>query len=178
MAHTSTIARPYARAAFETARDAKDLAGWQAQLEFVAAVVADPAMQAAIGSPKASADAISAVITEAGKGRLSAGVQNLVVLLARRKRLAVLPELVQQFVALKREAERKVEVELTSAVALGAGQRSAIQQALEQRLGRTVELKEAVDASLIGGAVVRAGDLVIDASVRGRLERLGDALIR
>lgn len=174
MAHTSTIARPYARAAFETARDAKDLAGWQAGLEFVAAVVADPAMQVAIASPKATPEALAAVIIDSGK--LAPGLQNLVRLLARRKRLGVLPELLQQFVALKREAERKVEVELTSAVALGAAQRSAIQAALEKRLGRSVELKEAVDASLIGGAVVRAGDLVIDASVKGRLVRLADAL--
>jgi F-type H+-transporting ATPase subunit delta len=178
MASVSTIARPYARAVFELARDARDHDGWQRQLELLAACAREPAFGMAIANPKLDAARLAeAVIGVAGQGLTDQG-RNLVQLLAARKRLGVLPELLEQYKALRREAEKVVEVELVTAVAADAGTQQRFAQALERKLGRAVKLHNQVDAGLLGGALVRAGDTVIDGSIRGRLERLAAELAK
>ena len=178
MAQTTTIARPYARAVFELARDGRAYDAWQAQLELLAAVARDPQVRRLLSDPKQSPPALAALFVGVGGDALDGAGRNLVQLLAQRKRLAVLPEILTAFIALRREAERIVDVELVSAVPVDAVLQQRFITALEARLGQRVQLKNLTDPTLIGGALVRAGDLVIDASVRGRLERLAIDLVK
>lgn len=178
MAQTTTIARPYAKAVFAIAQQARDLDGWQRQLELLAGISRDPQMRQAIGNPKHSGAELARVIVESAGDKLNAGGRNLVALLAERKRLAVLPEILEQFAALRRDAERVVEVELVTAVPADAGVQQRFASALEKKLGRGVKLHNRTDAALIGGALVKAGDTVIDGSIRGRLERLAVELAK
>ena len=178
MAQTTTIARPYAKAVFALAQQARDLDGWQRQLELLAGIAREPQMSQAIGNPKHSGADLARVIVESAGDKLGAGGRNLVALLAERKRLVVLPEVLEQFAALRRDAEKVVEVELVTAVPADAGVQQRFASALEAKLGRGVKLHNRTDAALIGGALVKAGDTVIDGSVRGRLERLAIALAK
>jgi len=178
MAQTTTIARPYARAVFELARETRDYDGWQRQLELLAAIAGDSGLRAVLVNPKLSGADLAKLVIEVAGSALGAPGRNLVTVLALRKRLAALPELLAQFVALRREAEKVVEVELVTAVAADAATQQRFGAALEKKLGRKVELKNRTDAALIGGALVKAGDLVIDGSVRGRLERLAAELAK
>ena len=178
MAQVTTIARPYARAVFEIARQAKDFDGWQLQLDSLVALVGAPEMRAAIGNPKFGAEVLARLVFDVVGERLSTQGRNFVQVLAARKRLAVLPEVLAQFIELRRDAERVVEVELVSAVPVDAAQQQRFAKALETKLGRSVQIKNVTDPTLIGGALLRAGDTVIDGSVRGRLERLAVELAK
>lgn len=178
MASTSTIARPYAKAVFDVAREARDFAGWQAQLELLAQIAADARVRVVLGDPKVDAKAVAALVQGVAGDKLSPVGRNLVAMMAERKRLAVLPEVLAQFVALRRDAEKTVEVELVTASPADAATQARFANALEKKLGRKVELKNRTDAALIGGALVKAGDMVIDGSVRGRLERLANQLAK
>ena len=178
MAQISTIARPYAKAVFALARDARDFDGWQRQLELLAGFAADPALRAALGNPKFATADLGRVLVESAGDKLAGPGRNLVMLLAERKRLAVLPEILAQFVALRRDEEKVVEVELVTAVPADAAVQQRFASALEAKLGRSVKLHNRTDAALIGGAVIKAGDMVIDGSIRGRLEQLAIALAK
>lgn len=178
MAQTTTIARPYAKAVFELARDARDFDGWQRQLELLAGFAADPTLRRALGNPKLAGADIARALIEAAGDKLTGAGRNLVTLLATRKRLTVMPELLTQFAALRRDAEKVVEVELVTAVAVEPAMQQRFASALERKLGRSVKLHTRTDATLIGGALVKAGDTVIDGSVRGRLERLAVQLAK
>jgi F-type H+-transporting ATPase subunit delta len=107
---------------------------------------------------------------------LDAGMRNFIGVLAENHRLLLLPEIVQQYEALRAVVENSIDVDVVSAVTLDAGQAEKLSAALSQRFKRQVRLRTSVDASLLGGAVIRAGDLVIDGSLKGRLERLGTEL--
>ena len=172
MAQIATIARPYAKAVFAIARDARDFDGWQRQLELLAGFARDPALRAVLGNPKFAGADLGRVLVEAAGDKLTGVGRNLVALLAERKRLAVMPEILEQFVALRRDAEKVVEVELVTAVPAEAAMQQRFASALEKKLGRSVKLHNRTDAGLIGGALVKAGDMVIDGSVRGRLAQL------
>lgn len=178
MAHASTIARPYAKAVFDVAREARDFAGWQAQLELLARIAADDRVRVVLGDPKVEAKAVAALVLGVAGDQLSPVARNLVAMMAERKRLAVLPEVLVQFIALRRDAEKTVEVELVTATPADAATQARFAAALERKLGRKVELRNRADAALIGGALVKAGDMVIDGSVRGRLERLANQLAK
>ena len=178
MAQISTIARPYAKAVFALARDARDFDGWQRQLELLAGFARDPQLRAAAANPKHSGAEVARVIVEAAGDKLSGIGRNLVLLLAERKRLAVMPEILVQFAALRRDEEKVVEVELVTAVPADNAMQQRFAKALEAKLGRSVQLHNSTDAALIGGALVKAGDMVIDGSVRGRLEQLAIALAK
>ncbi|HJS91015.1 MAG TPA: F0F1 ATP synthase subunit delta [Steroidobacteraceae bacterium] len=171
MADKSTIARPYAKAAFEQARDRKRLGPWSKALRTAAAVVADPRVGSLLGNPRVTPQELAALIIEAGP-ELDEEGRNFVRTLADNRRLGVLPEISALFDELKSEAEGIVEVTVTSAAPLDEAERKKLAQALERRLGRQVHMQCATDPKLIGGAVLRAGDLVIDGSLRGRLERI------
>lgn len=172
MAQTATIARPYAKAAFALAEQSRSFDGWQRQLELLAAFAREPGLRAAMGNPKLATSEIARAVTDAAGDKLDAQGRNLVALLAERKRLGVLPDILEQFVALRREAEKTVEVELVTAVPADAAAQQRFAGALEKKLGRKVQLSNRTDAGLIGGALIKAGDMVIDGSVRGRLEQL------
>ena len=172
MADKSTIARPYARAAFEEARELKRLEPWSEALHVAAAVVSDPRVVALLGNPRVTPDELAQLVSGIAGAKLGEEGGNLVRTLAANRRLAVLPEIVALFDELKDAAEGVADVTITSAAPLAAGQQKALSAALEKRLKRTVRLHCATDPALIGGAVVKSGDLVIDGSLRTRLERI------
>ena len=172
MADKSTIARPYARAAFEEARELKLLTPWSEALHVAAAVVADPRVVALLGNPRVTPEELAQLVSGIAGSKLGEEGGNFVRTLAANRRLAVLPEIAARFDELKDAAEGVADVTVTSAAPLDAGQRETLSAALEKRLKRTVRLHFATDAALIGGAVVRSGDLVIDGSLRTRLERI------
>jgi len=176
MADKSTIARPYAKAAFEEARDRKRLGPWSDVLRTAAAVIGDPRVAALLGNPRVTPGELATLVIEVAGAQLDEEGRNFVRTLADYRRLALLPEISALFDELKAEAEGVVDVTVTSAAPLDDSQRGNLTAALEKRLGRSVRLQCATDPALIGGAVLRAGDLVIDGSLRGRLERIAYAL--
>ena len=178
MSQTLTLARPYARAAFAVARDEttssnSGLPAWSQALGFAARVAADPRVSVLLGDPRlADADAVALLApSDAGEG-----FGRFLSMLAANRRLALLPEIVGLFEELRAEAERVVKARVTSASELPAGELDSLKAALRKRFGREVEVETAVDPSLIGGAVIDAGDVVIDGSLKGKLERLQTAL--
>jgi F-type H+-transporting ATPase subunit delta len=175
MAEKATIARPYARAAFEHAREHQALAAWSQLLAAAAAVAATPGAEALFGNPRVGAaelvELIAGVAADSGVAVDPDG-RNFLAVLAHGHRLGYLPEIAAQYEARRAEIENTIDVEVTTAMALTAEQRAALAAALAKRFGRKVRLEERVDQALVGGAIVRAGDLVIDGSLQGRLARL------
>ncbi len=179
MADAATIARPYARAAFEHAHAAGQLPAWGEMLARAAATVGDERVAALIGNPHVQRAELVALIAEVAGAGGDAGDEkprNFIQLLADNGRLAALPQVAAQYAALRAEVENTVDVTVTSAMPLTPEQSDKLVQALSRRLRRTVRLSATVDPSLIGGAVVRAGDFVIDGSLRGRVERLANTM--
>ena len=176
MAERMTIARPYARAAFEYARDAKAFAPWSQGLKTAAEIVADPRVAALTTSPLVTATDVVGLIIGVAGDKLDAGMQNFVRLLAENRRLLYLPEITEHYETLRSSVENTIDVEVISAVPLDAAQQEKLRQALNIRLKRQVRMQNSVDSALLGGAVIRAGDLVIDGSLQGRLQRLGTEL--
>ncbi|NZA25590.1 F0F1 ATP synthase subunit delta [Luteimonas sp. SJ-92] len=173
MSQALTLARPYARAAFAIARDGGGLAEWSRALAFAARMAADPQVAALLGHPRL--DDTDAVMLLAPEGAAQP-FADFLALLAENRRLALLPEIAGQFEDLRADAERIVRATVTSAAELPAAELDGIRAALAKRFGRQVELETAVDEALIGGAVIAAGDVVIDGSLRGKLARLQSAL--
>ena len=173
MSQSITLARPYARAAFSLARDADRLPAWSDALAFAARVAADPRVAGLLGNPNLTdADAVTLLSPEVADDTFA----RFLALLAENHRLPLLPEIAGLYDELRFEAERVVKAKVTSAVALPAAEVETIKAALAKRFGRAVELETAIDASLIGGAVIDAGDVVIDGSLKGKLGRLEAAL--
>ena len=173
MSQALTVARPYARAAFSQARDEGDFAAWSQALDFAARVSSDARIAALLPNPRL--DQADAVALLAPQGA-SEAFQRFLALLAEGRRLPQLPEIAGLYEALRADAEKLVKARVTSATVLSAGELEIIRTALQKRFGREVELETAVDESLIGGAVIDAGDVVIDGSVKGKLARLQTAL--
>lgn len=176
MAEILTIARPYAHAAFLFADSHQALKEWSAMLEFLAVVAADPEMTELIENPRLTETQIAELFIGIGADRLDENCHNFIRLLAENRRLKLLPEIAALFEIQRRDAEQSIRAELITAFPVTAAQQAAVTAALKQRLGREIELECITDATLLGGAIIRAGDLVIDGSVRGKLERLGNSL--
>jgi len=183
MADDSTIARPYAKALFDIASGERKLAEWSQSLNAAAAVLGDANAKRVLGNPTIDVATRAEFLRAVSVGIKGADVfettqgKALLAVLAENDRLALVPELAAQFDALKAQSENKVKVTMTSATEVDAATAEQVKQALKKRLGREVELELAVDASLIGGAVIRAEDMVIDGSVRARLEKLAATLV-
>jgi F-type H+-transporting ATPase subunit delta len=175
MAEKVTLARPYARAAFEAASDSKDFARWSEMLAAAAATVADERVVKLLSSPRVQPSDLVELIAEAS--RADQHGRNFLNTLALNRRLAVLPEVAAIYEELRAGVENIADVHITSAVALDEAQRTRLATALKKRLKREVRLHCAVDAGLIGGAVVRTGDFVIDGSLKARLERLATQIM-
>lgn len=176
MAESSTVARPYAQAAFELAREQGDLSGWSEMLSFLAAVAQDPTMQAMFGTPELSDEQLGGLVIDIAGERLDELGKNFVKVLAGNDRLVLLPEIAEQFEEMRAEAEGTVEAEVVSAYELSDAQKQQLAEGLKKRFGRDVKLVTRVDEALIGGAVIRAGDLVIDGSAAEQLNRLANVL--
>lgn len=171
-----TIARPYAEAVFQRAAETGKLDLWSEMLEFLAAAVRDPALSGLIASPKLDRSQMAELVLEIGGGRLSDEGQNLVRLLAANRRLAVLPGIARLFEQRKAEHEGTIDVVVTSAFELKPAQEKQLADALKRRLGRDVRITSEHDPELIGGFRLRAGDMVVDGSVAGRLTQLANEL--
>lgn len=177
MAEIATLARPYANAVFHLAKEQRCLDQWSRLLAVVAAVAQTDEAQALIGTPTLT-DAVKARrLIEVVEDHMDDRGRRFVQVLADNKRLGLLPEIAAQFEARKAEAEKVVDVEIITAVALADEQVDAYSKALERRFEQEVHVNVAVDPALVGGAVIRAGDTVIDGSLRGRLTRLNEALL-
>ncbi len=172
MAEKSTIARPYAEAVFQIADAGGQLKEWSAMLQTVAMIAADAGMQDIIGNTSVTKEQLAEVMIDVAGDVMTASGCNLIKLLAENRRLDVIAEITEQFETLKAEAEKTVEAEIISALEVSAAQQSMIAEKLKARLGREVSLTCRVDESLMGGAIIKAGDMVIDGSVSGQLNKL------
>jgi F-type H+-transporting ATPase subunit delta len=173
MADKLTIARPYARAAFEQAQGEERLGQWSDSLKAAAEVVKDRRVQGLLGNPRVTPEELAQLLIGiADPARLGEHGGNFVRTLADNRRLAFLPEISAQFETLKDEAQGVADVAVSSAATLDEAQQKKLAAALEKRLKRKVRLHTQVVPELIGGAVLRSGDLVIDGSLSTRLERI------
>lgn len=172
MADKTTIARPYAKAAFGEAKATKRLAPWSEALHVAATVVRDARVEALLGNPHVTPGELAQLMIDIAGPELDEPGRNFVRTLAENRRLAYLPEISVLFDELKDEAEGVVDVTVTSAAPLDSTQQKTLSAALERKLKRAVRLHCQTDSALIGGAVLRAGDLVIDGSLRSRLDRI------
>jgi F-type H+-transporting ATPase subunit delta len=178
MAEKSTIARPYAQAAFDIAQEKGDLKGWSDMLQLLAVVASDALMQDMISNPAIESSKIVDVMAGVAGDQLNDIGKNFLNVLAENKRLNVLPEIAELYEQHRAEAEKTVEAEITSAFPLSDAQKQQLIDALKSRLGREISLVSKTDESIIGGAIVRAGDLVIDGSVSSQLDKLSNSLMR
>ena len=175
MSNALTLARPYARAAFELARSHDALAAWAGKIAFAAHIAVDPRVASLFGDPRVAENDLVALAMPEGEPAESP-FANFVQVLADNGRLRVLPEIGALFEELKQEAERVLKVNVRSATPIDQAEAAQLKDALKRRFGRDIELEQTIDASVLGGAVIDAGDVVIDGSVRGKLARLEQAL--
>jgi F-type H+-transporting ATPase subunit delta len=172
MADKLTVARPYARAAFAEARGEERLTPWSQALKVAAQVVKDPRVEGLLDNPRVTATQLADLVIGIAGPDLGEHGENFVRTLAANRRLAYLPEISEQFEVLKDVAEGVADVTVTSAAALDEARQKKLIAALEKRLKRKVRLHSEIDPGLIGGAILRAGDLVIDGSLSARLARI------
>jgi len=177
MSEPLTLARPYARAAFEVARDAGALSSWVDHLAFAAQAIADERVHAVVGDPRLDHGELVGLLLPPGVSADSAFAMFL-ALLVENRRVELLSDILALFEQYKREAEHVLKVTLRTATAISAEQENAIKAALKKRFDRNIQMQQLVDPEIIGGAVIDAGDTVIDGSVSGRLARLETALAR
>jgi F-type H+-transporting ATPase subunit delta len=185
VADNNTVARPYAQAIFEVAEDAGVLADWSESLAIAGQLLGDRGLIEYLGNPAFSDEQrfefLSGLFDKAGSSLLAGGDSkgsNFLKLLLENGRVAVLPEISKHFEALKAKVENSVDAVVTSAVALSQSQEQEIAGSLKERLGRDIRITTEIDETLIGGAVIRAGDVVIDGSLRARLEGLANCLVK
>jgi F-type H+-transporting ATPase subunit delta len=174
MSEFVTVARPYAKAAFDFAVEHQNVDRWQDMLAFAAEVTKNEQMAELLSGALAPETLAASFIAVCGE-QLDANGQNLIKVMAENGRL-VLPDVLEQFEHLRALSEATAEVEVTSATELSEEQLAKITAAMEKRLSRKVKLNCKIDKSVMAGVIIRAGDMVIDGSVRGRLERLADVL--
>ena len=176
MAEISTIARPYAEAAFELAQQEKRLPAWSQMLSFCAEVVVDPQMAAALDNPQLDVAAREALLLSVAGDRLDGEGRNFVHVLVAAGRVALLPEIAAQFDTLKDGAEATAKALIESALPLTDAELAELTQALAKRFGRRIEATVTVEPALIGGARVTVGDAVIDGSVQAKLAAMSAQL--
>jgi len=177
MSELTTAARPYARAAFDIANTHGEQQQWTDMLSFMAAVSHDPTMTALLDSPGLSQAQAAEMFVSVCEDKIDQRAKNFVKLLAENDRIKLLPEITALYEHYRAEAEGSIDAEVISAQEMNEAQLAKIAASLKARLGKDVRLSSKVDASLIGGAIVRAGDLVIDGTVSGRLEKLSTTLV-
>lgn len=177
MSSALTLARPYARAAFETALSHATLAGWAEKLAFAAEVAADSRVLALFGNPRLSISQLASLFLP-HEEKADTDFGRFISMLADNGRLPVLPEIGALFEQLKLDSERTLKVQLRTATRVDAPDLEKISAALKRRFNRDIELTQSIDPTMLGGAVIDAGEIVIDGSVRGRLARLEQALVK
>ena len=176
MAEAITIARPYANAVFAIAQEKSELKVWSELLEVLSQSVADPAMQSIIASPSVGDDQVLGLMADIAGEAMTEDATSFLALLANNNRLQLLSDIAVIFEELRAEAEQVMTAEVSSAKALTKKQQANIAAALKKRTGRDVTLNVEIDESLLGGAIIRAGDLIIDGSALGKLNRLANVI--
>jgi len=174
-AQAITLARPYARAAFELAQAEGALGAWSQALAFAAEVAKDPRVAALSTNPRVQPDQLVALHMPNGT-KADGAFGNFLSQLAEKRRMTLLPEVGALYETYKRDSESQLLVKVTSAMALDAAQAEQLKASLKRRFKRDIELQLQVDPSLLGGVVIDTGSEVIDGSARGRLQRLASAL--
>ena len=178
MQDLTTLARPYAVAVFKLAQEAGQLDQWSERLQFLVNLAEDPTMKALIVDPRLEWSKLAGLVIDVAGGQLDDMGKNLVRVLAREHgRLGLLPEIAGIYAEERDAAEKREKVEVISAYTVNPKLESIITEAMKRRLKSEVELETRVDRSLIGGVVIRVGDLVIDASLKGRLRQLESSLV-
>lgn len=175
MSNSTTIARPYAKAIFKYAKETESLGQWSEVLSELAIAVLDEKAIQFIRNPAVTTDQLTELLMSLfakTKPQEKEAIENFVTLLAQNKRLLTLPDIKILFDSLRAEQEKTIEVKVTSFAELSTAQQKQLVDSLSQRLQRQVTLNLSVDKSLLGGAVIHAGDLIIDGSVRGKLVKL------
>ncbi len=178
MSSLTTLARPYAKAAFELAEQANALAEWSAMLELAGSLAADETISAVLHNPLVGSAASVGLIRDAGADAFNARFSDFLNVLSENNRLSVLPEISRLYGLLREVAEKRLSVRVVSAATLDEAQAERMRAALAKRFGKEVELLSEIDAEVLGGAVIYAGDQVIDGSLRGRLGKLEQSLDR
>ena len=178
MADNASIARPYAKAVFDLAQETGSFDEWSAALDHLAVISQDESFIALVNDPRVESSKTAELLTDVAKESLPEGGVNFINLLVQNDRLLALTDIKEQYSDLVAKAKALVNAKVTTALPLTADQKKSLISALEARLGMKVEIDESVDASIVGGAVVQAGDLVIDGSAKGRIEKLTSALLR
>lgn len=178
MAELATLARPYANAAFDSADSADRLEEWSRALAFLAVLSETPEVRAFIDEPTRRTEVKAHKLIELAGDVMTDATRRFVHVLAQNKRLVLLAEIESQYEVLKAEAERTLDIVVTTAVALSETETQKFAESLKQRFQQEISLATEVDETLLGGAVIRAGDNVIDGSVRGKLGKLAEALQR
>ena len=176
MSSLTTLARPYAKAAFELARTDDKLATWDEMLAASAAVTADESMARWLKSPHSSAEKAVEIIAEAIGGGVDPRFEGYLGVLADNDRLSLCGEISRLFQQLRADAEKRLQVRVVSAVGLEDSQIERIRSALAKRFDREITLDNEIDSDVLGGAIIYAGDQVIDGSLLGRLKRLEASL--
>lgn len=176
MAELSTLARPYAKAAFEYAADAAELTDWSAQLAVAANVAKTEKVQKVLTSPSLTSVQQAELFLQVCGDELTGKLQNFIKVLAANKRIALLPDIYTLFQEFKANREKSVDVEIATAFELDATIQDQLAKALSTKLERDVRVQAAIDKSLLGGVIIRAADVVIDDSIRGRLSKLAEAI--
>jgi F-type H+-transporting ATPase subunit delta len=177
MKNNTILARPYARAAFELAKEKGSLQEWLDQLALLSEVVQNPDVARVLTDPRLTANQQIEIIDAVTHGKIGAQEKQFLHLLADYRRLKIIDDIYQLYAQYKSDFEKVIDVRLTTATSIDDAMQKRFVDALTKRLGRKVDLECDTDPTIIGGAVVRAGDQVIDGSVRSRLERLAETLI-
>ncbi len=177
MEDVSALARPYGLAAFKRAREEGNFKEWNHMLQLLVLIMQDATMRGLIANPKVNDQQLAELIIDVGGDGLSETGGNLVRILAENERLAEMAGVAAVFDEERDRTEGRSHVEVTSAFELTNTQQKSIADSMSKRLGTEVDVSVTVDKSLIGGVVIRAGDTVIDASLRGRLGQLGQSLM-
>lgn len=176
MAELTTIARPYAKAAFEYALEKNALAKWSEMLQLAATIAMDAGVQALLTNPRVTGSQLTELFQDVGASVFDEAGKNFLNLLADNNRLGALVEIAVLFEGLKAEHEKSVDVRVTAASELSADMKAKLAAKLETKLQRKVNLSYDINPELLGGVIIRAGDMVIDGSVRGKLGELADVL--
>jgi F-type H+-transporting ATPase subunit delta len=176
MSSLTTLARPYAKAAFELAQDQQALARWEDMLVLATDMAMDDSMVGLLESPHVASDTVVKIITDAAGDTFNDRFRDFLSVLAVNGRLPLLPQITELYQQLRQEAENRLSVKVVSAVPLDEDQVGRLTDALARRLQCEIELNNEIDKGVIGGAVVYAGDQVIDGSLRGKLEKLSAGL--
>jgi F-type H+-transporting ATPase subunit delta len=176
MSELATLARPYAVAAFKRAKETDSIKKWSQNLAFMSAVLSDKDISVIIDNPKISKQDVSAFVLDICQGQIDEEAENLLRLLVHNNRLSLAPVIAELFEVYKTEDAGYVDVEVFVAYSFSKEDKPKFASTLEKTLGKKVNMKVTVDKSLIGGVLVRAGDRVIDGSIRGQLQNMQKTL--